>query len=83
MGGRPLHLSRQETPAAAPAGRARRAYPLEAPYRRRLYGFGEEVSSNSVEVHVHNLRQALRRAGAQAAIETRRGVGYRLGKKES
>ena len=48
-----------------------------------LYGFGEEVASNSVEVHVHNLRRALRSAGAQAAIETRRGLGYSLQKRAS
>jgi DNA-binding response OmpR family regulator len=40
-----------------------------------------EVSSNSVEVHIHHLRQALRNAGAEAGIETWRGVGYRLAKR--
>jgi two-component system response regulator QseB len=38
----------------------------------RLYGWGEEVESNAVEVHVHNLRKKL---GAEA-IRTIRGVGY-------
>ena len=38
----------------------------------RLYGWGEEVESNAVEVHVHNLRKKL---GA-GAIRTIRGVGY-------
>jgi DNA-binding response OmpR family regulator len=38
----------------------------------RLYGWGEEVESNTVEVHVHNLRKKL---GAEA-IRTIRGVGY-------
>jgi DNA-binding response OmpR family regulator len=38
----------------------------------RLYGWGEEVESNAVEVHVHNLRRKL---GADA-IRTVRGVGY-------
>jgi len=38
----------------------------------RLYGWGEEVESNTVEVHVHNLRKKL---GADA-IRTIRGVGY-------
>ncbi len=41
----------------------------------RLYGWGEEVESNAVEVHVHNLRRKL---GA-AAIRTVRGMGYRIG----
>lgn len=39
-----------------------------------LYGWEDEVGSNAVEVHVHNLRAKLGRD----AIETVRGVGYRL-----
>ncbi len=42
----------------------------------RLYGWGEEVSSNAVEVHIHNLRKKL---GAEV-IRTVRGVGYHLGR---
>jgi two-component system response regulator QseB len=38
----------------------------------RLYGWGEEVVSNAVEVHVHALRRKL---GADR-IRTLRGVGY-------
>jgi two-component system response regulator QseB len=41
---------------------------------QRLYGWGEEVASNSVEVHVHNLRKKL----GEGAIRTVRGVGYAL-----
>ncbi len=40
----------------------------------RLYGWGEEVASNAIEVHVHKLRKKL---GA-AWIRNVRGVGYRL-----
>lgn len=43
----------------------------------RLYGWGEEVESNAVEVYVHNLRKKL---GAEV-IRTVRGVGYLLGGK--
>lgn len=43
-----------------------------------LYGFADEVSTNSIEAQVYKLRQALRAAGAEATIETRRGIGYRL-----
>ena len=39
---------------------------------QHLYKWGSEVSSNAVEVHIHNLRRKL---GA-ALIETIRGVGY-------
>lgn len=42
----------------------------------RLYGWQEEVGSNAVEVHVHNLRNKLGRQ----AIETVRGEGYRMGR---
>lgn len=37
-----------------------------------LYGFGDEVGSNTVEVHVHHLRKKL----GETLIRTVRGVGY-------
>jgi two-component system response regulator QseB len=40
----------------------------------RLYGWQEEIESNTVEVHVHNLRAKLGRH----VIETVRGLGYRM-----
>lgn len=40
----------------------------------RLYGWGEEVSSNALEVHIHNLRKKL----GSDFINTVRGVGYRV-----
>jgi two-component system response regulator QseB len=45
-----------------------------AQLEERLYGWGEEVESNVVEVHVHLLRRKL---GADF-IRTVRGVGYRV-----
>jgi two-component system response regulator QseB len=48
----------------------------KAQLEERLYGWGEEVESNTVEVHVHNLRKKL---GADA-IRTIRGVGYLVDK---
>jgi two-component system, OmpR family, response regulator QseB len=39
-----------------------------------VYGWGEEVGSNSIEVHLHHLRRKL---GA-AWIRNVRGVGYKL-----
>jgi two-component system response regulator QseB len=39
-----------------------------------LYGWGEVVESNAVEVHIHNLRRKLSRT----LIQTVRGAGYRL-----
>jgi DNA-binding response OmpR family regulator len=43
-----------------------------AQLEERLYGWGEEVASNSIEVHIHNLRKKL----GEGAIRTVRGVGY-------
>jgi len=37
-----------------------------------LYGWGEEVGSNTIEVHVHHLRRKL----GSHRIRTVRGVGY-------
>ncbi len=42
----------------------------------RVYGWGEEVGSNAVEVHVHHLRRKL----APEVIVTVRGVGYLIPK---
>ncbi|MFC3283697.1 response regulator [Litchfieldella rifensis] len=39
-----------------------------------LYGWGEEVESNALEVHVHHLRRKL----DKKLIATVRGIGYRL-----
>jgi two-component system response regulator QseB len=43
---------------------------------QRLYGWGEEVESNAIEVHIHNLRKKL---GADF-IRNVRGLGYTLSK---
>jgi two-component system response regulator QseB len=43
--------------------------------QERLYGWQEEVDSNAVEVHIHNLRAKIGRD----TIQTVRGIGYRLG----
>jgi len=40
----------------------------------RLYGWQEDIESNTIEVHVHNLRAKIGRA----TIETVRGSGYRM-----
>jgi DNA-binding response OmpR family regulator len=42
----------------------------------RLYEWGEEVASNAVEVHIHNLRKKL----PEKFIQTVRGVGYTVNK---
>ena len=49
----------------------------------KIYGFDEEVSSNSVEVHVSRLRKRLQGAGASVTVHTIRGVGYLLSEEEA
>jgi two-component system response regulator QseB len=44
----------------------------------KLYGWGQEVGSNAIEVHIHSLR---RKIGAEQIV-TVRGVGYRLARAE-
>lgn len=41
---------------------------------QQLYSWGQEVESNTIEVHVHNLRKKL----GNTLIHTVRGVGYML-----
>lgn len=53
-----------------------RAVLSRAQIEERLYGWDEEVASNAVEVHVHNLRRKL----GDGLIHTVRGLGYSLGR---
>ena len=53
------------------AGRVQTRAVLES----RLYSWGEEVSSNALEVHVHHLRKKF----GNDFIRTIRGVGYKVG----
>lgn len=46
-----------------------------AQLEERLYGWNEEVESNAVEVHIHNLRKKL----GNEIIRNIRGVGYVIG----
>jgi DNA-binding response OmpR family regulator len=70
--GRPVVLSGREF-ALLHALLARPGMVLSrAQLEERLYGWGEEVGSNAVEVHIHNLRRKL---GA-GTIRNVRGVGY-------
>jgi DNA-binding response OmpR family regulator len=70
--GEPVELTRREffllKALLENAGRVMSRASLE----QALYGLGEEVGSNTVEVHVHHLR---RKFGAEL-IQTVRGVGY-------
>lgn len=54
------------------AGRVQTREQLET----KLYAWGEEVSSNAIEVHIHHLRKKL----GNDFIKTVRGVGYTIRK---
>ena len=74
LAGAPLELSQREY-AVLEALATRPGHALSrSQLEEALYGWGEEVASNAVEVHVHHLRRKL---GAEW-IRTLRGVGYAL-----
>lgn len=72
--GKELELARKEymllKSLMENAGRVMTRAALE----NRLYSWGEEVSSNAVEVHIHHLRKKF----GSDFIKTIRGVGYKL-----
>jgi two-component system, OmpR family, response regulator len=45
----------------------------------RLHGPGFAVTDRTIDSHIRNLRGKFARIGAQDVIETRAGIGYRLG----
>lgn len=78
VAGRPLDLSRRELDALELLLRRAGRVVSKAALENGLYGFGEEVGSNAVEVLIHRLRKRLLAAGATAGVQTLRGIGYIL-----
>jgi two-component system OmpR family response regulator len=74
-GGRSVDLTRREWAIMDLLTQRATAVVSKEQIEEALYAFGSEIESNSVEVHVSRLRKKLGRE----AIETLRGVGYRLG----
>ncbi|MBS0325142.1 MAG: response regulator [Proteobacteria bacterium] len=74
QGGRAIDVSSREFALLAALLEHPGAALSKAQLEERIYGWGEEVESNAIEVHVHNLRRKL---GVEA-IRTLRGVGYAL-----
>ncbi|MFK8049009.1 MAG: response regulator [Halioglobus sp.] len=72
VGGTPLELPRREymllKTLMESAGKVLTRDSLET----RLYSWGEEVASNTLEVHIHHLRKKL----PKDMIKTVRGIGY-------
>jgi len=83
VAGRLLPLSRRELSLLEHLlRRADKVVPKEL-LEQSLYGSGETLSSNSVEVLVHRLRRKLADAGARATVRTVRGVGYMITREAS
>lgn len=78
VGDLPLALSRREAGALELLMRRSGTVITKSAMEEGLYGFGEEVSVNAIEVLVHRLRRKLSGAGAQMEIHTLRGIGYLL-----
>ncbi|POR52440.1 response regulator [Bosea psychrotolerans] len=72
--GAPLSLSRREFSVLAALMERPGTVRSKAEIEDRLYGWQEEIESNAVEVHIHHLRAKIGRE----AIETVRGLGYRI-----
>jgi len=70
--GRPVELSAREYALLHELSNAAGRVLSKEQLVERLYGWGEEIESNAIEVHVHHLRRKL----AREAIVTVRGVGY-------
>ena len=72
--GQPVELSAREFALLAALLERPGAALSKAQLEERIYRWGEEVESNAVEVHVHNLRKKL----GNETIRTLRGIGYAL-----
>ncbi|MBR0970576.1 MULTISPECIES: response regulator [Bradyrhizobium] len=76
VAGEPINLSRREFAILAALMERPEQVRSRAELEERLYGWQEDVESNAVEVHIHNLRNKI----GKDAIQTLRGVGYRMGR---
>ena len=72
--GKPVTLSSREFALLSALIERPSAVLSRAQLEERLYGWGDEVESNAVEVHIHHLRRKL---GANL-IRNVRGLGYTL-----
>lgn len=75
LDGEAVALSRREIDLMTHLADARGRWLTADALRERLYGLDADVGSNTLNVHIHNLRRKL----GSGAIESERGLGYRLG----
>jgi two-component system, OmpR family, response regulator QseB len=74
LGGQPVELSAKEFAVLEALMQRPGAVLSRAKLEESVYGWGEEVASNAIEVHLHNLRRKL---GSPRIVNVR-GVGYRM-----
>lgn len=72
LSGKPVELSRREYTVLLVLMENRGRVLSRRQLEQGLYGLGEEVESNAVEVHVHHIRKKI----DSKLIRTVRGVGY-------
>ncbi|HGE2205357.1 TPA: response regulator [Pseudomonas aeruginosa] len=75
LDGRPVELSRREQALLQALLNNRGRILSGEQLKDSVYGFGDEVESNALNVHIHHLRRKL----GNAIVQTVRGLGYRLG----
>ncbi len=73
-----LDLPRRESCVLAALIRRRGRTVLRETLERAVYGFDDEVQSNTLDSHISRLRRKLADAGAGVEIHAIRGVGYLL-----
>lgn len=76
--GRPIAVPRRELDVLELLMRRCGKVVTKNALEEKIYGFGKEVSSNSVEALISRLRKRLTKVGASTAIHTLRGIGYLL-----
>jgi DNA-binding response OmpR family regulator len=78
VAGAPVKVSRQESRVLEVLLRRNGRVVPKGMIEQGLYGLGDNLSSNSVEVIVHRLRKKLQDKGAATKIHTVHGVGYMI-----
>lgn len=76
VSGAPTTVSRREFAVLQSLMEAPMVIQSKRSLEEKLYGWQEDIDSNAIEVHIHHLRQKVGRD----AIETVRGLGYRMRK---
>ena len=79
LGGQPVDLSRREQALLQALLHNRGRVLSSEQLKDSIYGFGDELESNALNVHIHHLRRKL----GNGIVETVRGLGYRLGPADS